>query len=81
MAGVSVMGELKPYLRKENNWWVLRYGFEPVGEGNLHIYTEHKFAFRPTNERIRTILEGYNNSATIKVDIDKVINEIINSGV
>ena len=81
MAGVSVMGELKPYLRQEGNWWVLRYGFSPIGEGNLHIYTEHKFAFRPTNERIISILEGYNAENESKVDIDKIINAIIESGV
>lgn len=76
MAGVSVMGELKPYLRQEGNWWVLRYGFSPIGEEGLYIYTEHKFAFRPTNERIISILEGYNAENENKVDIDKVINEI-----
>ena len=51
MAGTRVMGTIKPYLVKEGNWFVLRYGFERIGDSDTFMYVEHKFIKRPSDDR------------------------------
>lgn len=75
MAGTKFMGGLKPYLNKEGNWWVFRYGFERIGDSDIFIYIEHKFIKRPSDDRIRTLIENYNKEGGNE-DADKVINTI-----
>lgn len=75
MAGTRTMGTMKPYLIKDGNWFVLRYGFERIGDSDTFMYVEHKFIKRPSDDRIRTLIENYNKEGGNE-DADKVINTI-----
>lgn len=76
MAGTKFMGGLKPYLNKEGNWWVFRYGFEKISDADVYIYVEHKFIKKPSEERMRTLMENYNKENKNKIDINKIINSL-----
>jgi hypothetical protein len=78
MAGTRVMGTIKPYLTKEGNWFVLRYGFERIEGTDTYMYVEHKFIKRPSDDRIRTLIENYNKEGGNE-DADKVINWVDNN--
>ena len=81
MAGTRTMGSIKPYLKKEGNLWIFRYGFERIEDSDMFMYVEHRFVKQPSEMRMRALMDAYNKeSLSTPIDIDKVIETIKKGG-
>ena len=61
-----------PPLEFINGWYIIRYGYEPVNDTDgVFTYVEHRFKTKPTIERIRSLVDQYNQSTGKSVEINE----------